>query len=304
MVRRQEPRAGDAGRPVARDGGRGRRPRRAHDRDAREREVRQRVDHGEHALLRRAGSWSSPTARRLVDAAARASSPTGLAIPTRRLSTRAASGCTSTRPSPARRRGSRGRRRHAGRADVRRRSATAPIRTASRSMPKGTPGSPASSATACCAWRPTAPPPSCSRTPIRRTSSGRGRVPRGHDGAAHLDRAAGRVRNISSRIRRPDLRTAYLGCLLGDAIALPHAGRRLPPPRNCERARWTPAAMKAAATAATVRKPRAAAARPAERCARRHARRRRARRSAGASSTTCTRPATRCSKARSPASSA
>lgn len=40
-------------------------------------------------------------------------------------------------------------------------------------------------------------------------------------GRQHLDRAAGRVlRNISSlAFGGPDLRTAYLGCLLGDAIA-------------------------------------------------------------------------------------
>lgn len=44
---------------------------------------------------------------------------------------------------------------------------------------------------------------------------------RGELGRPHLDRAAGRVlRNISSlAFGGPDLRTAYLGCLLGDAIA-------------------------------------------------------------------------------------
>lgn len=44
---------------------------------------------------------------------------------------------------------------------------------------------------------------------------------RGELGRPHLDRAAGRVlKNISSlAFGGPDLRTAYLGCLLGDAIA-------------------------------------------------------------------------------------
>jgi len=40
-------------------------------------------------------------------------------------------------------------------------------------------------------------------------------------GRPHLDKAAGKVlRNVSSlAFGGPDLRTAYLGCLLGDAIA-------------------------------------------------------------------------------------
>jgi sugar lactone lactonase YvrE len=44
---------------------------------------------------------------------------------------------------------------------------------------------------------------------------------RGELGRQHLDRAAGRVlKNVSSlAFGGPDLRTAYLGCLLGDAIA-------------------------------------------------------------------------------------
>ena len=62
-----------------------------------------------------------------------------------------------------------------------------------------------------------------SRTPIRRTWSG-SRPPyrrRRRWAGPHLDRAAGRVlRNISSlAFGGPDLRTAYLGCLLDDASA-------------------------------------------------------------------------------------
>ena len=57
--------------------------------------------------------------------------------------------------------------------------------------------------------------------PTHSTCSGAGRVPWGTLGRPHLDRAAGRVlNNISSlAFGGPDLRTAYLGCLLGDAIA-------------------------------------------------------------------------------------
>lgn len=52
-------------------------------------------------------------------------------------------------------------------------------------------------------------------------------------GRAHLDRAAGRrLRNVSNlAFGGPDLRTAHLGCLLGDAVArfsAPVAGRALP----------------------------------------------------------------------------
>jgi hypothetical protein len=53
-------------------------------------------------------------------------------------------------------------------------------------------------------------------------------------GRPHLDKAAGRIlRNISSlAFGGPDLRTAYLGCLLGDTLAhfrSPVAGH---PPRH------------------------------------------------------------------------
>ena len=53
-------------------------------------------------------------------------------------------------------------------------------------------------------------------------------------GRPHLDKAAGRVlRNISSlAFGGPDLRTAYLGCLLGDALAHFHAPVAGHPPRH------------------------------------------------------------------------
>jgi len=55
-------------------------------------------------------------------------------------------------------------------------------------------------------------------------------------GRPHLDRAAGRVlKNISSiAFGGPDLRTAYLGCLLGDGIATFHS-----PVAGCAPVHWT-----------------------------------------------------------------